>query len=519
MNYICYIFLFFSTSIWAQQALYQAILNIKPDSIPQIELPTDSLSVCLKMNFANSQVLNPKDYEPLRGQLIEEVTLVYTSYHTPNFDQEALNRRRLKVLQAFAPEVFQQFQIRWKIVAQTAAASKLEGEQLFHGFIIRYQTAPVTVSMEDETKYLQSLFDKELPRFANASTPEDSIYRQVDRMPSFDGGEAEKRRYFDRNLKYPEQALKMGKEGTVLVSIIVDEDGNITNATLLRGFDAECDQEALRLVKEMPRWTPGMEGDDFVKVKLTYPVNFDIKNGGKKSDYIYYDEYWKEQNLTKNNSEDIPLPYPKASIENDVFVNRHPEWQNLSIACDLTGSMSPYTAQLLVWFKEDMQLDQAKIRYFSFFNDGDKTPNSDKKIGKTGGIYQIAARDFNLVKETVYQTMKAGNGGDLPENNIEASLAAGKLCPDCMLLMIADNYATPRDIALAQELDRPLNIIICGSSLGINPIFLDIARATKGAVYSKDFDVENLLDIEEGEELIIGNRIYQLEDGKFVMVR
>jgi TonB family protein len=273
MKYISYIFLFFSTISWAQQAPYQAILKTKPDSIPKIALPTDSLSVCLKMNFANSQVLNLKDYEPLRGQTIEEVTLVYTSYHTPTFDQVALNRQRLKVLQAFAPEIFQQFPLRWRIVAQTAATSKMEGDALFHGFIIRCQEKATTVDMDLEIDYLKKILGDELAHFENPNISEDSILRIADRMPSFGGDQAEKRRYFDRNLKYPEQALKMGKEGTVLVSIIVDEKGNITNATLLRGFDAECDQEALRLVKEMPKWNPGMQGDDFVKVKLTYPVN------------------------------------------------------------------------------------------------------------------------------------------------------------------------------------------------------------------------------------------------------
>lgn len=516
------LFLLIFSQIHAQNKDFNYILNLVPDSISNIEFPKDSNYIFLKMGFATAKILNKMTYAPIRGQAIEEITLIYTSYHQKGFNQRELNRQRLEALQKLAPEVFQQFQVKWKIVAQTAADSRLSGERLFHGFLIRYRPSPDTESMDAEISYLENLFGKEIPDFGLLGNENDSILRKAERMPSFAGGETEKRRYFDRNLKYPEQALERRKEGTVLVSIIIDEDGNITEPKLLRGFDAECDQEALRLVKEMPKWNPGMEGDDFVKVKFTFPVNFHIKGGGKKSDYIYYSDYWKEQNIYKDSIGKVPLTSPKAGIENDVFINifnRHPDWGNLSVACDLTGSMSPYTAQLLVWFKEDMQSESPKIRYFSFFNDGDKTVNTEKKIGQTRGIYQSDAVDFNVVKATVYKTMRNGSGGDLPENNVEAALAAATICPDCALLMIADNFATPRDISLATSLFRPLKIIVCGAEVAVNPAFLDIARATGGSVHTKSFDVENLSELEEGELLTIGQVSYQLVEGNFVLLR
>ena len=84
-------------------------------------------------------------------------------------------------------------------------------------------------------------------------------------------------KYLKKHLRYPANALKAGVEGKVAVKFIVNEDGTISNPQVLRGFDKECDEEAKRVVAEMPNWNPGSQNRKFVKVYSFLPINFTIK--------------------------------------------------------------------------------------------------------------------------------------------------------------------------------------------------------------------------------------------------
>ncbi len=91
--------------------------------------------------------------------------------------------------------------------------------------------------------------------------------------PSFDLGA-----YLGDNLHYPENARLNNKEGKVLVRFVVDENGTISDAEVMKGFDDECDQEALRVVRNMPTWIPGKIDGKNVKVYFTLPMRFKLTN-------------------------------------------------------------------------------------------------------------------------------------------------------------------------------------------------------------------------------------------------
>ena len=78
------------------------------------------------------------------------------------------------------------------------------------------------------------------------------------------------------NIKYPESALKQGIQGTVYVSFIVEKDGSVSNVNILKGIGGECDEEALRVVKEMPRWTPGLYKGKPARVLFNMPIYFKL---------------------------------------------------------------------------------------------------------------------------------------------------------------------------------------------------------------------------------------------------
>jgi protein TonB len=82
--------------------------------------------------------------------------------------------------------------------------------------------------------------------------------------------------YIGKNLKYPEQAVEEGIEGIVYLSFVVETDGKITGVTVLRGIGGGCNEEALRVVRSMPNWTPGKQGGKPVRVKYNLPIRFKL---------------------------------------------------------------------------------------------------------------------------------------------------------------------------------------------------------------------------------------------------
>ena len=96
-------------------------------------------------------------------------------------------------------------------------------------------------------------------------------------MPQFPGGLGVMMKYLAANIKYPASAVKAKKQGRVIVTFIVQKDGSVTHAKIAKSVDPELDAEALRIVKGMPKWTPGTQNGKPVNVKYTLPVNFSLQ--------------------------------------------------------------------------------------------------------------------------------------------------------------------------------------------------------------------------------------------------
>ena len=103
---------------------------------------------------------------------------------------------------------------------------------------------------------------------------EEEIFTIVQDMPSFPGGDAAMLSYLGKNIKYPNVAKESGIQGTVYVTFVVEKDGSVSNVKVLRGIGGGCDEEAIRVVKSMPRWTPGKQRGKPVKVQYNLPCRF-----------------------------------------------------------------------------------------------------------------------------------------------------------------------------------------------------------------------------------------------------
>ena len=106
------------------------------------------------------------------------------------------------------------------------------------------------------------------------------VYDIVEQMPSFPGGPAELMKWLSSHVQYPAIAIDICIQGTVIVAFIVEPDGSVSNAKLVRSVDPSIDQEALRLVGQMPKWNPGKRAGIPVRVRCCLPIKF--KQGESK---------------------------------------------------------------------------------------------------------------------------------------------------------------------------------------------------------------------------------------------
>ena len=106
---------------------------------------------------------------------------------------------------------------------------------------------------------------------------ENKVFDVVEQMPSFPGGPQALMEYLSNNVKYPVVAQENGVQGRVVVSFVVERDGSITDVKVVRSVDPSLDKEAVRVVKSMPRWIPGKQNGQAVRVKYNVPVAFRLQ--------------------------------------------------------------------------------------------------------------------------------------------------------------------------------------------------------------------------------------------------
>lgn len=126
---------------------------------------------------------------------------------------------------------------------------------------------------QEEIPFEYSGEDKSAPMDADT----DQVFQVVEVDPEFPGGMEALIKYLSENIKYPEQAKKDKIQGKVYISFVVEKDGSVADAKVLRGIGGGCDEEALRVVNAMPKWTPGKQRNTPVRVQFNLPVAFKLQ--------------------------------------------------------------------------------------------------------------------------------------------------------------------------------------------------------------------------------------------------
>ena len=130
-------------------------------------------------------------------------------------------------------------------------------------------------STEDDQNVAQEIISMSAP--VEEEEVSNEIFTVVEDMPSFPGGDKALMQYIGKSMKYPVIAQENGIQGRVIVSFVIERDGRVADATVVRGVDPSLDKEALRVVNSMPAWTPGKQRGKPVRVKYTLPVTFRLQ--------------------------------------------------------------------------------------------------------------------------------------------------------------------------------------------------------------------------------------------------
>lgn len=192
------------------------------------------------------------------------------------------------------------------------------------------------------------------------------------------------------------------------------------------------------------------------------------------------------------------------------------DWKKVMLVVDMTGSMFPYIGQLLVWFKKNFEGEQ--IKYYALFNDGDNLPDNKKIIGNTGGVHTYEAKDYKKLKKDLEDVRKMGEGGDDPENDLEAVIKASAAYRDFQDLVLLADDSEIRDMSLLKRIRKPVHVILCGTKKGINPQYIKLAIQTKGSLHTANNDVY-FKTLKEGDIVELDNDVFEWTHGELVWLR
>ena len=148
-----------------------------------------------------------------------------------------------------------------------------------HGDTMMYSMDPFTISGDIVNKLKNKIMtdeDIDVKVTKVGCVDNDTVYQIVEEIPQFPGGENALMEYVSKNVVYPEEAKEKEIQGRVFISFVVEKDGSIGEVKVLRGIGGGCDEEAARVISSMPKWKPGKQKGEFVRVSYQIPIMFKL---------------------------------------------------------------------------------------------------------------------------------------------------------------------------------------------------------------------------------------------------
>ena len=199
--------------------------------------------------------------------LVAWLAFEHKSYDKREIDPSLLNRE--VVVDEEMVEITKQEEQKPQPVEMPKQTTQLE--------IVQDDVEVEDIEINAEVEQNEVIEEYIAPEVVEDDVVEQEIFKIVEEMPSFPGGEQKLMEFVGKNIKYPQIARETGIQGRVFVNFVVEPDGSVSNVTVLRGIGGGCDEEAMRVVKNMPKWKPGKQRGKAVRVQYMLPVNFRLQ--------------------------------------------------------------------------------------------------------------------------------------------------------------------------------------------------------------------------------------------------
>ena len=482
--------------------------------LKKYELDTSQVYILVASEFGEEN-LAKIDLSSTRVTKIDYVSTTHSL--TEDFDQYQLDKKRINSLVKSNRFLRSYEYLTWEFFRQGGCKSSWDCKGFFHGFVIYYTPEPSEKSMKYEIASLLD-FSEDIDSKISLS---DSL---IDTMTWV--YECEKP-IIHSQFRFL-NAWKNKRKKKIKVKTLVHFEGMVGANGRLKYFEVPKEignqhEMFTRYFKRFVTWKPGFMGpwkvSTIVKGTISFPLT---EESIQVESYENLYDYGRVDTVTCKGEKTIGYKSIKsyrrlkkgfnAKVVSTVLDRNISDWKDMALVIDVTGSMSPYNKGLLLWLKLTTLND---VKSATFFNDGDM--KTEKQIGSTKGIYSIKSNDFKEITMTMVRAMSNGYGGDCPENNFEALLGAKKNCKECTdFVMVADNYAFPRDPMLLKSFQGNLKLVLCGTEYGINTEYLDLARKYKFSIHTLTSDIDDLMKIHNGESVVLDGINYQIINHRFV---
>ncbi|MFT7031323.1 MAG: hypothetical protein ACJA2C_002724 [Marinoscillum sp.] len=433
---------------------------------------------------------------PFSDQRIIKIDLVYTTFSEEAlFDQAKLDQMRITNLMEINPQITVNKFFDWNIIGQTGCNSSPTCLELFHGFVIYYEpyfTKETSKAEIDSIKTYLKMLDQRIIKLKEELSLD---YQRIvceypESLYSIENLSEKLEKIYDCSESY---------KGRVFFDVYLDYGGRVKEVKV-NGNLFPCKEKLAKSLKYILQWKRGLTiGKQQYDLVAHGMVIFPIKKESVQIQTFEIAQELKEKyHMLQQYSQCVAyevdtsflpiLPKVQKKVVSSVLFRNKLDPDLIIV--DVTGSMYPYTADMLKWLK---LLRSEKEKDFVFFNDGNDKPTAEKTIGNTEGLFHVKTADIVPARDKMFEAMRAGGGGDYPENNIEALLLGIDKCPAAKeVIMIADNYAFPRDVELLRGYQGKLKIILCHTEKGINTSYLDLAKRYGFSIHTLNTDLITL---------------------------
>jgi|GEM_PF-6416247 len=533
---ILFLSLMLGSSVNAQRSVHIAGKDLVYAETYLYDVSPQPLTVFIAVPYAKAELLTPYNWseKERQGKVPYEIDFVYSKF--PFDTAQWVNKyhplmpQRIKNLFALDPNL-QKLPIKWRIIAQTSCVNEPLAQSVFHGFVIRYKygqlpdlSQPIaekrTENTDNQGKIAPKVAEKPTPTVQNV-IPDSTAKLLTKAEKSTESSPNELLKQEKNASSEPLKTIPSPPptaENMTQTALIPPKNGadsliisTSTKKDDLYDIPDEPDEIALiekedkarqkvKIITEKPAPADTNHNPGWLKARQPYHGSEENLKDSPDPEVKFKEWYSKQVEEQMKVVENIIAG--KEELHDSVVLkvlNRHPEWKDMTVVMDWTGSMYPFGAQLIRWHQ--LNIPKGLVKNLVIFNDGDDysaTSNhffrKPKPMGKAGGIYYCSPKDVNDVLETMKRTMSFGDGGpDLEENDMEACMKALEKYPDTeRILLIADKDSYVRDIDLLYKIRVPVYVILCGFKPGIEPDYLTIAYHTKGGIYDANDDINFL---------------------------